>query len=75
LHAAQRFTGIGAHDAPADHAGSRPSRRRRLIPRRQLCRHHRAGEEQAEEDDERRWSVGNNWSSDHRNRLARVRGK
>jgi hypothetical protein len=59
LHAAQRFTRIGAYDAPADHARS-GAWRRRLIPRRQLCRHHRADEEQAEEDDERQWSLRNN---------------
>jgi hypothetical protein len=52
LHAAQRFTRIGAYDAPADHAPSR-AWRGCLITRRQLGRHHRADEEQAEEDDER----------------------
>jgi hypothetical protein len=51
FHPAQRFTRIGTHDAPADHA--RPCAWvLRLIPRGQLCRHRPADEEQADEDDE-----------------------
>lgn len=51
LHAAQRFTGVGTYDAPADHARSRawPGG---LVPCRHLCRGERADQEQAKDNSE-----------------------
>jgi hypothetical protein len=72
LHAAQRFTCIGAYDAPADRARS-CAWRGRLIPRRLLCRHDRADDEQAEDNDDS-WNAGNDWPSDRRNPLLRAAG-